>query len=907
MKLAIPIPGSIRARVPPVDLAIALFCCALIGLLWFAIESQLKDELARTIAGEMKANYNLALAYEEQTVRTLGTVSQTVLLIKREYERQGKRLNLRRLIGNGEIESSLYDSVGVVDERGDLILNDRSFPPISMKDRDHFQHHQRSDSKELYIARPVVDRITNKWTIVMSRRLDKPDGSFGGVAFAGLDPTYFTRFYQKANIGEHGIIFLARLDGTTLARRTGPADTYGEDMSGSPVFGEIRSKASGNFVGIGKIDGFARYFGFRTLEQYPLVVVVGTSQAEALQNFRDSRRTDYRAGWFASALIALFGAGLLVALSGQRRAAAALRARQAALSESEERFRGLVQSAMDAIITVDEAQTIVQFNPAAAAMFQLAGEAAIGTPLERLVPERFRGAHAVRMRHFRNSGPTSERVGAFENLAAMRADGTEFPVEASISQLQAGGVRTYTVILRDITARKTSEARIEYLATHDSLTDLPNRNLIRDRIAQAITHARRTGRQIALMFTDLDRFKVINDGFGHPFGDALLKAVADRFQAALRDGDTVARLGGDEFLILLSDLRKAEDVYIVAHRILDSFGKPFSLEGREVHVSASIGVSIYPQDGEDFDTLLGRADVAMYSAKDLGRGTYRFFDAEMSEGLRQRVEQEAALRLALEKHQLHVVYQPKVDLATGAIAGAEALLRWAHPEQGPIPPASFIPLAEESGLIVPIGEWVLRTACAQSKAWQDAGLPRIVASVNVSARQFLHQDIVELVRAVLEETGLAPELLELELTETLIARNVEKTIATINKLKLLGVQFSIDDFGTGYSGLSQLKHFRVNRLKIDQSFVRNLHTDRNDAAISLAIITLARSLDLKVTAEGVETAEQCAFMSEHGCDEMQGYYFSRPVPPGDFADMLKSGKHLPRPPAKNAVAAMRST
>jgi diguanylate cyclase (GGDEF)-like protein len=408
------------------------------------------------------------------------------------------------------------------------------------------------------------------------------------------------------------------------------------------------------------------------------------------------------------------------------------------------------------------------------------------------------------------------------------------------------------------------------------------------------------------MFIDLDRFKVVNDGFGHPFGDLLLKAAGERFRAALREDDTVARLGGDEFLILLTDLQHTDDVYIVAQKILDALAQPFALEGREVHVSASIGVGLYPQDGENFDTLLGHADVAMYRAKDLGRGTYQFFTPAMSAGLKQRVEREAQLRRALDRSELQLAFQPKVELASGTITGAEVLLHWSHPELGIVPPGSFIALAEETGLIVPIGEWVLRSACAQAKAWIDAGLPPVAMAVNVSARQFLHHDIVALVESVLAQTGLPPGQLELELTETLIARDVEKVAATIERLHSAGVRFSIDDFGTGYSNLSQLRRFRVDRLKIDQTFVRNLPGSRNDAAIALAIISLARALDLKVIAEGVETAGQCAFLRKHGCDEIQGYYFSRPVPAEAFAEMLRSGKRLARPAAKReAVSPLR--
>ena len=551
---------------------------------------------------------------------------------------------------------------------------------------------------------------------------------------------------------------------------------------------------------------------------------------------------------------------------------------QIALRNREAMFQSVFENAGIGMTMVSSDQQLTKTNPAFARM--------LGYTEEELSRAQDRRGVLIRTMSPKNLQPVplacrgrDQTFPGRQALPDARTAALRGAVSRSHRCRQEGTTPPFTIgMIEDITARKRFESRIEYLATHDGLTDLPNRNLIRDRIAQAIGHARRAGIHLALMFVDLDRFKVVNDGFGHPFGDRLLKAAGERFQAALREDDTVARLGGDEFLILLTDLHHTDDVYIVAQKILDALERPFALEGREVHLSASIGVSLYPQDGEDFDTLLGHADVAMYRAKDLGRGTYQFFTQAMSAGLKQRVEREVQLRHALERGELRLAFQPKVDLASGAISGAEVLLHWKHPEAGIVAPANFIPLAEETGLIVPIGEWVLRSACAQARAWTDAGLPPVAMAVNLSARQFLHHDIVALVESVLKQTGLPPGQLELELTETLIARDVEKVAATIERLHSAGVRFSIDDFGTGYSNLAQLKRFRVDRLKIDQTFVRNLPGSRNDAAIALAIISLARALDLKVIAEGVETAEQCAFLRKHGCDEIQGFYFSRPVP-----------------------------
>ena len=561
-----------------------------------------------------------------------------------------------------------------------------------------------------------------------------------------------------------------------------------------------------------------------------------------------------------------------------------------ALYASESMFRSIFENAAIGVTLTDTQRRFVRCNPAFARLLGYAESEIVGRSFAEFThpediaanEESYRALTAGEIDHF----ALDKRY--------LRKDGGVVWVRLTVSLVPSDATSgPFTIgMMEDVTSRKEAEARIRYLATHDGLTDLPNRNLMQDRIAQAIGHARRGGRQIALMYLDLDRFKVINEGFGHPFGDAVIRSAAERLKSLVRESDALARHSGDEFLILLADLRKSADVYVVAQKILDGFAQPFSLEGREVFVGASIGVSTFPNDATDADTLVANASAAMFRAKDLGRNTYQFFTREMSAEVLRRVGLESKLRLAIAHSELHLAYQPKIDLASGAITGCEALLRWTHPELGAVSPGQFIPVAEESGLIVPIGDWVLRAACAQCKAWTDAGLLPVAMSVNLSSRQFLQQDVVAWVLDALEQTGLAPTQLELELTESLIAQDTEKVIATINQLKKRGVRHSIDDFGTGYSSLSYLKRFRVDTLKIDQSFVRHMHKERDDAAIVLAIISLAHSLGLKVIAEGVERSEDCGFLRQHGCDEMQGYYFSKPLPAKEFAELLASGKRL---------------
>ena len=433
------------------------------------------------------------------------------------------------------------------------------------------------------------------------------------------------------------------------------------------------------------------------------------------------------------------------------------------------------------------------------------------------------------------------------------------------------------------------EERLNYLAYFDILTGLPNRNLLNDRLAQAISHSKRTDHMTAVAFVDLDHFKLINDSLGHNAGDHLLKVISKRLAGCLRDGDTIARLGGDEFVMVLPDQEDSEATTQIMQRILASAREPIGSEDGEFNTSCSIGVALYPQDGEDVETLLKHADAAMYRAKESGRSTFRFYAEEMNVKIKERLLVEGKLRHALERQELFLNYQPQIDLRTGKIVGAEALVRWRNPELGLVPPVRFIPLAEESDLILSIGEWVMRKACTQNKAWHDLGLPAIKISVNVSSRQFRQTALPEMTAEILSDAGLDPQYLDLELTESVVMYDVAECITIMRKFQEMGADISIDDFGTGYSSLSYLKRFPVSKLKIDQSFVRDIATDPDDAAITEAVISLGHSLGLKVIAEGVETEEQLAFLCARGCDEAQGYYFGKPMAPDELRALLESG------------------
>jgi diguanylate cyclase (GGDEF)-like protein len=445
------------------------------------------------------------------------------------------------------------------------------------------------------------------------------------------------------------------------------------------------------------------------------------------------------------------------------------------------------------------------------------------------------------------------------------------------------------IVFHDVSAARAMSVQMTHSAQHDVVTSLPNRLLLNDRISQAIALARRQNRPLAVIFLDLDRFKYINDSLGHAVGDKLLQSVARRLLASVRGSDTVSRQGGDEFVILLSEITYPEDAATSAKKLLLSLSAFHFIAGQDLHIDGSIGISVYPEDGEDAETLIKNADTAMYHAKENGRNNFQFFKPEMNRKAVERQSLEGSLRHALEREEFLLHYQPKVNLDTGEITGVEALIRWQHPDRGLVPPAQFVPIAEDCGLIVQIGRWVLRETCRQARAWQDAGLPLVPFAVNVSAVEFRDKDFVEGVRAILSETGLEARYLELELTERVLMEDAESTTSVLQQLKMMGVQLAVDDFGTGYSSLSYLQQFPIDVLKIDQSFVHRITIDPDDSSIVSAIIHMGKSLKHLVVAEGIETQEQRAYLQTQRCTEGQGYLFSRPLAAAQFANLLQIG------------------
>ena len=479
----------------------------------------------------------------------------------------------------------------------------------------------------------------------------------------------------------------------------------------------------------------------------------------------------------------------------------------------------------------------------------------------------------------------------------VRRDGLETPIENSVAPIHdRQGLSTGAVfVLRDVSVARAMALQMAHLAEHDFLTGLPNRMLLRDRISQAIVMAKRRTNRVAVLYLDLDGFKYINDSLGHPVGDKLLQSIAQRLVDCGRASDTVSRQGGDEFVVLLSEVERSEDAAIAARRMLKAIAEAHTVDEHELHVTTSIGVSVFPEDGLDAETLIKSADIAMYQAKENGRNGFQYFEAAMNARAVERQSIEEGLRRAVARQEFSLHYQPIIGFRTGAIIGAEALIRWTHPTRGLVAPDQFIPIAEACGLMVPIGNWVLRRACEQAQAWVKAGLSFSTIAVNVSAMEFRNEHFLDGLFAILAETGLDPRLLELELTESVLMKHAEASATILERLRARGIQVAIDDFGTGYSSLSYLRKFRLDALKIDQSFVGGIAEGRDDASIVTAVIGMARSLNLRVVAEGVETLAQLSFLQALECDEAQGYYFSRPVVPREFAALLRTGVSTPPP------------
>ena len=627
-------------------------------------------------------------------------------------------------------------------------------------------------------------------------------------------------------------------------------------------------------------------------------LITGTGEVGSIVIVRSILPILWRTALVSALSLALAAASFLslrlLPLRALRRTLEQLRRKEAESRERlEEELKVVLDNVIDGVVVVNDASRVISANPAAAKMLGHSGAGLVGLPIASL----------LRPLQAPPAWPDPFPIGQFE-MTAVRSGGAEFPVDVGVSDLRGSRRPRRIGIIRDITERKHNEARLSKMANFDSLTGLPNRTLFRDRLHQAMARSRRTGHQFALMFLDLDRFKHINDSLGHDIGDKLLVAVAQVLGSCVRDTDSVAhssegvlRLGGDEFTILVEDLESPAPVALIARRILEALGCAFTIGDHELYISASVGITMFVNDGTDLDGLIKQADLAMYRSKELGRDTFFFFDADLNQEAGARHVLETKLRRALERDEFRLHYQPKADMATGRVTGVEALLRWQPAGEALVGPDQFIPLLEETGLIVPVGAWAFREACAQMMRWQHDGMRPITLAVNLSDRQFRQQDLLGHIAQVLKETGFCASRLEIELTESMLIADTHAVLQIMEGLHTMGVRIAIDDFGTGHSSLSYLKRFNVDTLKIDRSFVKDTPDDAEDSAIAIAVIALGHGLRLKVVAEGVETPAQLEFLRAQGCDEVQGYLLSRPVDADAFARWFAMRELAPQPVA----------
>jgi diguanylate cyclase (GGDEF)-like protein len=896
-------PGARRARwfgrALETHISLPLFALLPLVAIWIATFHFIAAEREAAVSAARDATRELVDTYEAQMARNLTAIDQTLKVITYAARLHGPAGALPALRKQGLLPPGLVFVASIADRDGNIVASNPAKAPLDVSRQDYFTVHRdderASDTGAPFVSRTIRDAAKLEPHLHFTRRIEDAGGRFAGVAIVEVEPAYFTSAYERSREGELGLLGLVGSDGVARVLRTGDKLSWGQRIA----LDGLADDAIDPVVPLP--DGVRRFASARRLHGFPLSAVVGLADGEQMAQF-EQHRASYLAAALVGSLLLLAVVAMVSAWSWQV-AKARRRVRRA-----QETYAAASEASLDAIFVL---RTVPGAN-GAVSDFAVEETNSRAQQLTRIPKENMRGRSLSELLPFYRVN------GMFEELARVAACGgsseTEWQaltdpalgrwLQRQVVQVEGGVV----VTVRDITERKLTEQRIRHMAHHDELTGLPNRSLIRDRLDQAVRNARRNGGTLALAFVDLDGFKLVNDGLGHNAGDELLKVVAGRMQSCLRRNDTLGRLGGDEFVILLNDISDSPLALApVLEKIREAVGETVLIDGQAVQVGCSMGVVMYPRDGEDPKTLMMNADAAMYRAKELGKHNFQFYTREMNASFEEKLMLLEGLRKALDAtlafdadpeapdpasspqlSRFHLLYQPKIDLRTGRIFGVEALIRWRHPEHGLVPPPRFIGLAEESGLIVGIGEWVVRSACRQAQRWREAGLEPLTVSVNVSARQFEEKHLVERVAGALQDSGLPPSALELEVTESLLMRDLNQAVERMGELKAMGVSLSIDDFGTGYSSLSALKSFPISTLKIDKSFVRDLAHSSDDQAIALAVISLGHRMHLRVIAEGVETEEQREFLRAHDCDEMQGYLFSPPVPAERIAEMLQA-------------------
>jgi diguanylate cyclase (GGDEF)-like protein len=887
-------------------LGVVLIAAIFVATGWLVVTRR-NDDLAENRRGAAELTQVLA----EQTSRTL----QPVDLILRAIQQR-----LIGTIGQGPGDLSWWtsrstfdqlteqlqslpqiDALIIVGANGYLANYTRKYPaPVSdLSDREYFRYLSSSDDHGLYVSAPFQTHEDGIWTIHLARRVNNSAGAFAGVAVAAVTIGHIEDFYRAVTPAE-GAVTLLRRDGTMLGHYPPLAREQGFKLPAEAPWYNVVASGGGSYLTPGYVNGLERLVSVRPLRDFPLVVDSSTPLNAVLAAWRRE------VGWLvAGAGVATACVIFLLWLFGRQigrlqKSELSLARQNAELESGRRQFDAVLDNISQGVTFFDRDQRLLISNRRYAEIYRLTAEQIRdGTSLSDILDNRAASNTFVAMTKCDYLARRASSVAACVPFDVIDSLGDGRTVAMHYQPLSDGG---WVATHEDVTERRQAEASLAFMARHDALTELPNRMLFRERLEQAIASAC-SGSVCALLCLDLDRFKVVNDTLGHPVGDGLLCAVARRLVIACRATDTVARLGGDEFAIVLAGLRTPEHAAMLADRILESFRQPFEVDGNRIVVAISIGIAIASDASIASETLLKNADIALYIAKSQGRGTYRFFQSDMDARVRELRAVEMELRNARPNENFELHYQPIVDLQTEAAVGFEALLRWNHPVRGQISPLDFIPIAEETGLIVPIGDWVLRAACQTAATWP----PNIDVAINLSPVQFGGGRLFDSVQQALAESGLPPTRLVLEITESVLMQQSDDRLILLHRLRALGIRIALDDFGTGFSSLSYLRSFPFDKIKIDKSFIQDIDTNKDSTVIVAAIIGLANSFGMTTVAEGVETEQQLATLREQGCKRVQGFLFSRPVQaaqvPGLIRTLSGNGNGaVSRPPVMAAVS-----
>jgi diguanylate cyclase (GGDEF)-like protein len=854
-----------------------LLSVMMIALVWAGVAFHLEVENNDAEAAAVQNSANLARAFEEHLSRSLNEIDRSLKIIRSNYLLAPTAFDLKRWLSISRIFDKNTLQVAIISSDGFIKqsnINSSTSVGTDLRDREHFRRFVNASSDDLFISKPVIGRTTGKWSVQLARRINNSDGSFAGVVDASLDPNYLSRFYNSVDVGNDGYIRIVGFDGVIRAVGGHSTDALGTDLSKAALFGHYSKQESGwYYTDSSFTDRLHRLVTYRTVKGFPLIVTIGLSTTELFSGVYDKQR------WYN--LIAIALTLVILVVNGFSVRGRLLREKMAqALRLQNLRFNALLADMPLGVCMFDETGCLAISNDRYFQMYHLPTDRiAPGTPLHEIVRQKKAG------------GVVLGDVEAFcEDLAGQLDQGLlvrglahldDGRIISSLSQpMEDGG---WVSIHEDITERKRAEERIAYMAHHDPLTGLLNRARFVAQLQERLASVAE-GTQLTVLFLDLDHFKYVNDTLGHWVGDELLKVVADRLRGCVGDTDVIARLGGDEFAIIHTEVEGRADAFRLADGICAAIKAPYDIGGLQATVDVSIGIARAPKDSIRSAELMKRADVALYRAKGDGRGGYRVFEPGMFSQIAARRALESDLRSGIARDEFQLFYQPVVNIEDDRIVGLEALLRWHHPDRGTITPAEFVPLAEDTGLIVPLGEWVIRQACLDAANWPS----EIKIAINLSPTQFRNHNLTQVVINALGSSGVAPSRLELEITEEILLGHSRQNLSVLEQFRMLGIQIVMDDFGVGYSSLNYLRLFPFDKIKIDRSFVSDLSNgDDLSLAIVQAVTRLAKVLRVPTTAEGIETKEQLELVRAAGCTEFQGYFFSQPRPAAEIMQLLQ--------------------